>query len=64
MAAKKSDPAVALEYLRSLEFSGHENGGPVCPSCKCQPALDPANPREWETHAEDCAWALAVAALS
>ena len=54
----------ALDYLRSIEFGARgEAGHTACPDCGAKPPLDPANPRDFELHGEDCRLAAAIAEL-
>lgn len=60
-AADAPDPV--SQVLALLEWSAVGDGGSVrCPLCHQSPALDPANPREWEGHAPDCLMGAALAA--
>lgn len=60
----KVDLAPVRALLVDLEYSAKHNAEPACPVCKCFRPLDPANPREWERHAEDCRFAAALALVS
>ena len=51
--------------LHNFEFSAAGDGGSSrCPVCKQSPALDPANPRDFEDHTADCDLGNAIAALA
>jgi hypothetical protein len=58
-------PAVsAHDVLVELEFTGRHNSDPACPFCSAKQPLDPANPRDWESHKPDCKLAAAIAATA
>lgn len=53
----------ALDLLREQEFSRIVEQHPSCPSCGAFKPMDPANPRHWELHREDCRLQAAIAEL-
>ena len=63
--AKDNALALAREVLAEVEWSASGDGGSSrCPFCHQSPALDPANPRDFENHTADCKIGLALAAGS
>ncbi len=51
--------------LGKLEFGkGGDAGGSHCPECNARQPLDPANVRDFETHAPDCQVGATVAAVN
>ena len=62
-AAAPADLSPVREFLGLVEFAGKHNGTPACLDCSSFAPMDPANPREWERHADGCRFAAALAAL-